>query len=193
MSEKNPIKRFETWFEEAKKSETSLPEAMSLSTVSKDGQPSSRMVLLKEFDENGFVFYTNKESRKGRELQENGRAALLFHWKTLQRQVRIAGTVSEVPAAQADAYYATRPRGAQIGAWASRQSRAMEGRFDLEKEVARFTAKFGAGAIERPPFWTGFQVMPLEMEFWREGRFRLHRREFYIRDGDRWRIERLYP
>ncbi|MDA0656975.1 MAG: pyridoxamine 5'-phosphate oxidase, partial [Proteobacteria bacterium] len=187
MDKKNPIEHFHEWFEDAKKSEPSLPEAMSVATVSKSGQPSSRMVLLKSADAKGFVFYTNTESRKGLEIKGNPRASLLFHWKSLQRQVRIAGAISEVAPEEADAYFSSRPRGAQIGAWASQQSRPMAGSLDLEKAVARFTAKFGVKTIERPPFWTGYRVFPEEMEFWSERRFRLHLREFYSRDGECWR------
>jgi pyridoxamine 5'-phosphate oxidase len=193
MTKNDPINQFENWFEEAKKSETSLPEAMSVATVSADGQPSSRMVLLKSFDKEGFVFYTNMESRKGLEIKNNPKASLLFHWKSLQRQVRVVGTLSEVSAEEADTYFATRQRGAQIGAWASAQSRTMSGTFDLEKAVAKFTAKFGTKTIERPPFWTGIRVAPSEMEFWNERTFRLHLREYYTRDGESWRKELLYP
>jgi len=193
MTKNDPINQFENWFEEAKKSEPSLPEAMSVATVSADGQPSSRMVLLKSFDKEGFVFYTNMESRKGLEIKNNPKASLLFHWKSLQRQVRVVGTLSEVSAEEADTYFATRQRGAQIGAWASAQSRTMSGTFDLEKAVAKFTAKFGTKTIERPPFWTGIRVAPSEMEFWNERTFRLHLREYYTRDGESWRKELLYP
>jgi pyridoxamine 5'-phosphate oxidase len=193
MDPKNPIDHFHEWFEDAKKSEPSLPEAMSVATVSKSGQPSSRMVLLKSADATGFVFYTNTESRKASEIRDNPRASLLFHWKSLQRQVRITGPISEVTPEEADAYFASRARGAQIGAWASQQSRPMAGGLDLEKAVARFTAKFGIKTIDRPPFWTGYRVFPEEMEFWSERRFRLHLRESYNRDGECWRTELLYP
>ena len=193
MSKNDPISQFESWFEEAKKSEPSLPEAMCLATVAADGQPSSRMVLLKSFDTEGFVFYTNMESRKGLEIKNNLKAALLFHWKSLQRQVRIVGVLSEVSAEEADSYFATRQRGSQIGAWASKQSRTMDGSLDLEKAVAKYAAKFGTKPIERPPFWTGLRVYPTEMEFWSERTFRLHLREFYSRDGEFWHKELLYP
>lgn len=188
-----PIERFHTWFEEAKQKESSLPEAMSVATVDADGRPSTRMVLLKEADRRGFVFYTNLESRKGTELAARPHAALLFHWKSLKRQVRIEGRVEQIAAEEADAYFASRDRGAQIGAWASTQSRPMEGRFELEKRVAQFTAKFGLGRIERPSFWTGLRVVPERIEFWTEGNFRLHDRLVYTRDGDGWRTERLFP
>ena len=166
MAQNDPISQFESWFDEAKKSEPSLPEAMSVATVSADGQPSSRMVLLKSFDKEGFVFYTNMESRKGLEIKFNSKTALLFHWKSLQRQVRIVGTISEVSAEEADNYFQTRQRGSQIGAWASEQSRVMNGSLDLEKAVASCAAKFGTKTIERPPFWTGLRVHPTEIEFW---------------------------
>lgn len=193
MAQNDPISQFESWFDEAKKSEPSLPEAMSVATVSADGQPSSRMVLLKSFDKEGFVFYTNMESRKGLEIKFNSKTALLFHWKSLQRQVRIVGTISEVSAEEADNYFQTRQRGSQIGAWASEQSRVMNGSLDLEKAVASCAAKFGTKTIERPPFWTGLRVYPTEIEFWSEGTFRLHLREFYSRDGEFWRKALLYP
>ncbi len=193
MTKNDPISQFDSWFEEAKKSEPSLPEAMSVAYVSADGQPSSRMVLLKSFDDQGFVFYTNLDSRKGLEIKHNPKAALLFHWKSLQRQVRVVGSLEEVSAGEADNYFATRQRGAQIGAWASEQSRTMSGSLDLEKAVAKFAAKFGTKAIERPPFWTGLRVYPSEMEFWSERKFRLHLREFYTREGESWRKELLYP
>jgi pyridoxamine 5'-phosphate oxidase len=151
------------------------------------------MVLLKGFDESGFVFYTNLESRKGGELAENPHVALLFHWKSLRRQVRIEGPAMPVGDEEADEYFASRPRGSRIGAWASDQSRPMEGMFVLERRVAEFTAKFGIGAIRRPPHWSGYRIAPERIEFWREGRFRLHEREVFIREGENWRIERLFP
>ncbi len=193
MAENDPITRFIEWFEKAKASEPNLPNAVSLATVGADGQPSLRMVLLKDVDHRGFVFYTNLESRKGVELAANPRAALLFHWKSLKRQVRIEGPAEAVSDAEADAYFATRDRGAQLGAWASDQSRPMAGRFDLEKRVAKFTAQFGVGTVQRPPFWSGFRIAPNRIEFWNEGKFRLHEREQFIRDGAGWRVERLFP
>lgn len=188
-----PISRFLEIFEEAKRTEPDLPEAMAVATAGPDGRPSVRMVLLKDADERGFVFYTNLESRKGVELLANTRAALLFHWKSLQRQVRIEGRTERVSDEEADAYFATRDRGAQIGAWASRQSRPMAGRFDLEKRVAQFAAKYAVGTVPRPDFWSGFRVRPDRIEFWSEGKFRLHDREVYIRNSDSWRKERLFP
>jgi len=193
MAEKDPIKHFEDWFADAEKSEPDLPNAVALATADTRGRPSVRMVLLKGVDQRGFVFYTNFESRKGRELAANGRAALLFHWKSLQRQVRIEGPATPVSDAEADAYFASRDRGAQIGAWASEQSRVMEGRLDLEKRVASFGAKFGFGKVPRPPHWSGYRIVPESIEFWREGKFRLHEREVYVKDGDSWRVERLFP
>jgi len=188
-----PIELFLEWFEEAKAAESVLPEAMSVASVGADGRPASRMVLLKGADARGFVFYTNLNSRKGAEIQANAHVALLFHWKSLKRQIRIEGPAEAVSDEEADAYFATRDRGAQIGAWASDQSAPMSGRFDLEKKVAEFTAKFGVGKIARPPFWSGLRVVPDRYEFWSDGRFRLHDRLIYIRDGDAWQTDRLFP
>jgi pyridoxamine 5'-phosphate oxidase len=193
MAEQDPISRFLEWFEEAKRREPELPEAMALATADPAGAPSVRMVLLKDVDRRGFVFYTNLDSRKGRELTANGKAALLFHWKSLHRQVRVEGPAEPVADSEADAYFASRDRGAQIGAWASEQSRVLTGRLDLEKRVAKFAAQFGLGKVPRPPFWSGYRIVPERIEFWSEGSFRLHDREVYTRSGDGWRIERLYP
>jgi pyridoxamine 5'-phosphate oxidase len=193
MAEQDPTSRFLEWFEEAKRREPELPEAMALATADPGGAPSVRMVLLKDVDRRGFVFYTNLDSRKGRELTANGKAALLFHWKSLHRQVRVEGPAEPVADAEADAYFASRDRGAQIGAWASEQSRVLTGRLDLEKRVAKFAAQFGLGKVPRPPFWSGYRIVPERIEFWSEGSFRLHDREVYTRSGDGWRTERLYP
>jgi len=189
----DPLKLFHTWFAEAKSKESTLPEAMTLATANADGVPDARMVLLKDADSSGFVFYTNSDSAKGQDLAANPHAALVFHWKALKRQVRVKGGVETVSPADADAYFASRARGAQIGAWASDQSREMDSAYDLEKAVARFTAKFGIGEIPRPPHWNGYRIVPEAIEFWEERLFRLHKRETYRRDGDGWRIARLYP
>jgi len=193
MAENDPIRRFQAWFAEAEKTEPDLPNAVALATANAAGRPSVRMVLLKDVDVRGFVFYTNFESRKGQELAANDRAALLFHWKSLHRQVRIEGPALPVSDKEADTYFATRDRGAQVGAWASEQSRVMEGRLALEKRVATFGAKFGLGKVPRPPFWSGYRIVPDTMEFWSEGKFRLHEREVYSKDGDDWKIDRLFP
>lgn len=192
-STEDPLVLFQSWLAEAGESESNDPTAMSLATVGQDGMPSSRMVLLKGSDEHGFVFYTNYESRKGVQLLDHAKAALLFHWKSLRRQVRIEGEVQQVLSEEADEYFATRPRQSQIGAWASDQSRPLAGRFELEKRVARFAAKFAVGKIPRPPHWSGFRVVPARIEFWQDGAFRLHDRLVYLRDGPAWRTERLYP
>jgi pyridoxamine 5'-phosphate oxidase len=189
----DPFARFEEWMAEAAKSEPNDPNAVCLATTTSDGRPSARMVLLKGLDPRGFVFYTNLESRKGGELASNPEAALCFHWKTLQRSVRVEGPVEPVAAEEADAYYASRARGSRIGAWASRQSRPLEGRWALEKAVAEYTLKFGIGEIPRPPFWSGFRVLPRRIEFWRDMPFRLHDRQVFHREGEGWRVEALYP
>ncbi|MGB1548287.1 MAG: pyridoxamine 5'-phosphate oxidase [Alphaproteobacteria bacterium] len=191
--EKDPIALFKAWFEEASASEPKNPDAMALSTVGKDGAPSSRMVLLKEVSARGFVFYTNLESAKAHDLRENPKVALCFYWKLLDRQVRITGRAEPVSDAEADAYFATRDRLSQIGAWASKQSRPLEGRFELEKRVAEFTLKYGVGAVPRPPFWSGYRVVPERIEFWSQAAFRLHDRLVYDREKDGWRVEWLYP
>ena len=190
---REPFDLFERWFEEASRKEPNDANAMALATVGPDGQPSLRMVLLKEVDERGFTFYTNCESRKGRQLLTQPKAALDFHWKSLRRQVRIEGPVELVAAEEADRYFATRPRTSQIGAWASDQSRPMTERLELEKRVAQFTAKFGFGTVPRPPHWSGFRVVPHAIEFWIAGAFRLHDRRLYEQSEGRWRVTRLYP
>ncbi len=189
----NPFELFASWFSEAQEKEPNDPNAMALATVGPDGMPSVRMVLLKDFDEAGFTFYTNLGSRKGRQIQENAKAAICLHWKSLRRQIRVEGDVEQVSDEEADAYFASRPRNSQIGAWASRQSHRLEGRFDLEKRVASFAAKFGVGKVPRPTFWSGFRVRPQRIEFWREGNFRLHERLVYHRGTDGWATERLFP
>lgn len=191
----DPIELFATWFAEARAREPEDPEAMALATAGGDGTPNVRIVLLKQFDRNGFVFYTNLDSAKGNELEANARAALCFYWKSLARQVRMQGPVVSVSDAEADAYFATRPKSAQIGAWASQQSRRLESRFALEKEVARYAAKYALTAVPRPPFWSGYRLQPLVIEFWRNRPFRLHERLLYRREtlSSPWRVERLYP
>ncbi len=191
----DPLTIFADWFAEAKTSEPNDPEAMALATVGPDGTPSQRMVLLKGYDADGFVFYTNYESRKGRQLTAHPKAALLFHWKSLRRQVRLEGPITPTTAAEADAYYATRARGSQIGAWASEQSRPLESRFALEKRVAEYTAKHLVGTVPRPPHWSGFRLTPTLIEFWRDGAFRLHDRLEYQRSsaGAPWSTRTLYP
>ena len=189
----DPLERFSRWMKEALESEPSEPTAMSLATVDAEGRPSERMVLLKDWSDDGFVFYTNMGSRKARHLAANPNAALCFHWKSLKRQVRIEGLAHQVDDDTADAYFASRDRGSQIGAWASHQSQPLESRFALEKEVARFATKFNIGKIPRPPFWSGFRVVPERLEFWAFGRFRLHDRLLYRRTADGWDTERLYP
>lgn len=177
----DPFRLSREWLAEAKEKELNDPEAMALASVGADGMPSLRMVLLKAFDEQGFVFYTNLDSRKGQELIHHPKAALLFHWKSLRRQIRVEGLINSVTLEEADEYFASRPRLSQIGAWASQQSKPLRSRLSLEAEVARYTAKFGLGTVPRPPHWSGFRLCPVAFEFWRDGAFRLH---------DRWRFER---
>lgn len=191
----NPFALFEQWLQKAQDNEINDPTALSLATVDSEGMPNVRMVLLKGFDADGFVFYTNFGSAKGEELLSAQKAAMGFHWKSIRRQVRIRGDVEIVSDEEADAYYASRPRGSRIGAWASKQSRALESKFALEKEVAKYTAKFGISAIPRPEHWSGFRLVPTSIEFWKDGAFRLHDRMLFKRSapGGSWGKTRLYP
>ncbi|HEY7610771.1 MAG TPA: pyridoxamine 5'-phosphate oxidase [Alphaproteobacteria bacterium] len=189
----DPLDLFHAWFDAAKEREPNDPNAMALATVDAEGRPSLRMVLLKGVDARGFVFYTNFESRKGRDLLATRRAALCFYWKSLKRQVRVEGPVAPVAAEEADAYFASRDRGSQLGAWASLQSRPMSGKLELMGRVAKYTAQFGVSAVTRPPHWSGFRIAHQRIEFWQEGRFRLHDRLIYEREAAGWRTETLYP
>jgi pyridoxamine 5'-phosphate oxidase len=190
-----PFALFEAWLNEATKSEPNDPNAMALATVDPDGVPDVRMVLMKGFDSEGFVFYSHIASQKGRELAANPKAALLFHWKSLRRQVRIRGNVSPVTDAEADAYFATRPKQAQIGAWASKQSQALESRFAFEQAIAKVAARYVIGEVPRPPGWSGWRITPLRIEFWHDRPFRLHDRIEFRRDaaGEPWSKTRMYP
>lgn len=190
-----PFSLFRQWLDEATRSEMNDPNAMALSTVDAEGMPNVRMVLLKEVDARGFVFYTNFESAKGRELLGQRKAAGVLHWKSLRRQVRFRGNVEEVAPTEADAYFASRPRDARIGAWASQQSRALESRFALEKAVVYYGAKFAVGDVPRPSHWSGFRIVPVEIEFWHDRPFRLHDRSVFRRaDATQpWTRTRLYP
>lgn len=193
MAAFDPIVRFQEWFAEARAAEPHDPTAMSVATVGAEGRPSVRMVLLKHVDERGFVFYTNLRSPKSVALQRNPFAALCFHWPKLERQVRIDGRVEPVTDAEADKYFATRPRLSQLGAWASRQSLPMAGRFELEREVALAAARFAISAVPRPPHWSGWRVVPDQIEFWHQRAFRHHDRQRYTREGASWREEWLFP
>jgi len=191
----DPLALFSDWLAAAREKEPNDPNAVALATADEAGMPDVRMVLLKEFDARGFVFYTNTQSIKGRQLGVNPQAALCFHWKSLRRQVRLRGTVSPVSDAEADAYFASRARDSRIGAWASHQSQPLESRFALQKEIARYAARFGVSEVPRPPHWTGYRLAPSRIEFWRDRPFRLHDRLVFERaePGSTWTTERLYP
>lgn len=190
----DPFALFDSWFEEAKAAEINDPDAMALASVDENGMPSVRMVLLKEVSEEGFVFYTNYNSRKSREILATGKAAFVMHWKSLRRQVRVVGQIEQVPAAQSDAYFATRHRGSRIGAWASAQSTPLAKRADLEAEVAAIEAKFADADVSRPPHWGGFIIRPEEIEFWADGAYRLHDRFRFTKDeAGHWAAQRLNP
>lgn len=189
----DPIELFNEWFAEAEKSEPGDPTTVALATANSGATPSVRVVLLKNVDARGFTFFTNLESRKAEELKENPQAAMCFYWEVAKMQVRVEGRVEPVSAEEADAYFASRPRNNQIGAWASDQSRPLGGMFELEKRFAMFMAKFAIGPVPRPPYWSGYRLIPLRIEFWRRRAFRLHERIVYDRDGDSWKIARLYP
>ncbi len=191
----DPIALFGEWLEAAKAGEPNDPNAMAVATVDDDGLPDVRMVLLKDVDARGFTFYTNTTSAKGRQLAGQPKAALLFHWKSLRRQVRVRGPVEPVSEAEADAYFASRARASQIGAWASDQSSPMQSRLALEGRIAEYGLKFGLGKVPRPPHWTGYRVIPRAMEFWRDRPFRLHERLVFARAeaGGRWETSRLFP
>ena len=191
----DPFALFDEWMQLAQKKELNDASAMAVATVDATGMPDVRMVLLKEWGPSGFVFYTNLESAKGEELLGQPKAAYCFHWKSLRRQIRLRGTISQVSDEEADAYFQSRAKDSQIGAWASRQSRPLESRFELEKEVARYTAKYALGKVDRPPHWSGFRLEPLSIEFWRDRPFRLHDRLVFKREGPdaNWTTSRLFP
>lgn len=189
----NPLDLFKNWLDDAKNSDLAEPTAVALATADTQGRPSARMVLLKGADDRGFVFYTNLDSRKGGELRANPHAALCFHWQPLGRQVRVEGAVHQVSDEEADDYFASRQKDSQFGAWASKQSRPLESRFALEKQVAKFALKFNVGTVPRPDHWSGFRLVPVRIEFWQHGVARLHDRLVYERLEKAWRTTTLYP
>lgn len=189
----DPFDIFETWFAEARKTELNDSNAMTIATADANGQPSARMVLLKGHDRQGFVFYTNQESRKAKAIAENAKAAMLFHWKSLRRQIRIEGTLSTVSDETADAYFATRSRDSQLGAWASDQSRPLYSRETFEARFAETQARFEGSDVPRPPHWSGYRLTPQRFEFWQDREHRLHERTVFLRVGDQWTKGMLYP
>jgi pyridoxamine 5'-phosphate oxidase len=193
ISDTDPIALFERWLDEALKKEPNDANAMTLATVDADGMPDARMVLLKGVDARGFTFFTNFESDKGRQLLAHPKAALVFHWKSLRRQVRVRGDIAPVTDAEADDYWATRARSAQIGGWASEQSRELPDRLALERRIAEVGVRFGLGKVARPPQWSGFRLAARHIEFWRDRPFRLHERLAFDRAGEAWTTKRLYP
>lgn len=194
MKNNDPFSLFKNWYNQACETEPSDPNAMALATVDAVGYPNVRIVLLKEFSQDGFIFYTNFESTKGKELLNTLKAAAVFHWKSLAQQIRIQGDIEIVSDEQANEYFHSRPRLSQIGAWASKQSRSLENEHALEKNLAYYTTKFAIGPITRPPYWSGFKIVPKRIEFWQEGKFRLHQRSVFIRQSDDgWLTEKLYP
>jgi pyridoxamine 5'-phosphate oxidase len=193
MAATDPFKLFQEWFAAARAAEPDDPTAMALATADASGRPSVRMVLLKAADERGFVFYTNLTSPKADDLRANPRAALCLHWAKLERQVRVDGVVEPVTEAEADAYFASRPRLSQLGAWASQQSKPMKGRFELEQAVAATAVRFNIGTVPRPPHWSGFRVVPERIEFWHQRPFRHHDRQLFVRESEGWREQWLFP
>ncbi|HET6182863.1 MAG TPA: pyridoxamine 5'-phosphate oxidase [Acetobacteraceae bacterium] len=193
MTETDPFALFRAWMAEAERTEPADANAMTLATATPDGVPSARIVLLKGVDPRGFTFFTNTQSRKGEELAANPRAALLFHWKSLGRQVRIEGRAAPVSEAEADAYFATRPRISRLGAWASDQSRPLTARAELERRLAEQEARFPGDSVPRPPHWSGYRLEPARFEFWQDMPFRLHDRTVFAKDGADWRISKLFP
>lgn len=193
MPTRNPFEEFGVWFEQARANEPADFDAVALASATPDGRPSVRMVLMRNYDERGFVFYTNLESRKSHELRNNPYAAMCFHWKSTERQIRIEGTVEQVDEVEADIYFDSRPRESQIAAWASKQSEKLEGRAQLERRVAKFVTRFGVGVIRRPDFWSGYRLTPDLFEFWDKRPDRLHERTLYTRGRDAWSELKLFP